>query len=105
MRTLVTDGTANQLLDYLASDGDGERWTYFADLGEWGLFYNLLGEARFVSRLARNLADRRLAERRRTGRGMQLRLTPAGITLAGERARCADDAAGELDWSAVVVVE
>ena len=34
MRTLATDGTADQLVDYLASDGAGDEWTYFADLGE-----------------------------------------------------------------------
>ena len=34
MRTLATDGTAEQMLDYLAGDGAGGEWTYFADLGE-----------------------------------------------------------------------
>ena len=91
MRTLVNDDTANQLLDYLASGGSGERWTYFVDLDEWELLYNLLGEARFISRLARNLADRGLAETRRAARGMQLRLTPAGIDLAARRRQEMDD--------------
>jgi hypothetical protein len=90
MRTFVDDDTANQLLDYLASGGSGERWTYFADLGEWELLYNLLGEARFISRLARNLADRGLAETRRAARGMQLRLTPAGLDLAAPEQDDAD---------------
>jgi len=85
MRTFVTDDTADQLLYCLASAGLGERWTYFADLGEWELLYNLLGEARFIGRLARNLADRGLAETRRAARGMQLRLTPAGLDLAAQR--------------------
>jgi len=35
VQTLATDTTADQLLDYLASDGTGSQWTYYADLGEW----------------------------------------------------------------------
>jgi hypothetical protein len=35
MRTLATDATADQLLDYLASDGAGGEWTYYADLAEF----------------------------------------------------------------------
>lgn len=31
MRTLATDTTADQLLDYLASDRSGGEWTYYAD--------------------------------------------------------------------------
>lgn len=87
MRTLATDATADQLLDFLASDGAGGEWMYYADLGEWESLYNLLGDRHFIGRLARNLAGRGLAEIRRAALGMQLRLTPAGIDLAGERAR------------------
>jgi hypothetical protein len=76
MRTLATDAMADQLLDYLASDGDGGG-TYFADLGDWESLYNLRGERYFVDRLARNLAGRGLGETRRSALGTQLRLTPA----------------------------
>ena len=30
MLTLATDATADQLLDYLASDGAGAKWTCYA---------------------------------------------------------------------------
>jgi hypothetical protein len=87
MRTLATESTADQLLDYLASDGRGGEWTRYADLADWESLYNLLGESGFVGRLARDLAGRRLAEVRRAAAGMQLRLTPAGIARAGQRKR------------------
>lgn len=33
--------TANELLDYLASDGQGSGWVRFIDLVEWESLYNL----------------------------------------------------------------
>jgi hypothetical protein len=63
MRTLATDATADLLLDYLASNGTGGRWSYFADLGEWESLCNLRDERYFVGRLARNLAGRGLESR------------------------------------------
>ena len=75
------------MLDYLASDGVGREWTYYTDLAEWESLYNLLGERHFIGRLSRNLAGRGLAIIRRGTEGIQLRLTPAGIALAGERER------------------
>ena len=98
MQTLATDATADQLLDYLASDGGGGQWVYFADLGDWELLYNLRRERRFVGPLARRLAGRGLAEVRRAALGMQLRLTPAGQALAGERDREADRLLAQIDW-------
>jgi hypothetical protein len=100
MRRAVTDNTANQLLDYLASGGTGAEWVPIADLGEWEALYNLRGEAGFVGRLADALAGQGLAEVRWGRAGAELRLTPAGEALARDRARRADDAARELDWSA-----
>ena len=99
MRSLATDTTADQLLDYLASDGTGGKWIYYADLSHWESVYNLRGERHFAGRLARNLAGRGLAEVRRASLGMQLRLTPAGIDLAGRRVR--EAATAEMDWSGV----
>jgi hypothetical protein len=99
MRTLATDTTADQLLDYLASDGTGNRWNYYADLSDWESVYNLRGERHFVGDLVRNLAGRELAEVRRASLGMQLRLTPAGIDLAGRREQ--EAATAEIDWSGV----
>lgn len=97
-RTFAIDATANHLLDYLASDGRGDAWTYFADLADWESLYNLRGERYFVGRLARNLAARGLAQTRRASMGMQLCLTPEGIALAAERDREAADAAAGIDW-------
>lgn len=102
MQTLATDGTADLLLDYLASDGAGGQWTYFADLGEWESLCNLRDERYFVGRLARNLAGRGLAETRRAALGMQLRLTRAGINMAGERERQLAGAAAEIDWAGFI---
>ncbi len=86
MRTLASESTADQLLDYLASDGRGGKWTRYTDLADWETLYSLLGQRGFVGRLARDLAGRGLTEVRRAADGMQLRLTPAGITRAGQRA-------------------
>lgn len=97
MRTLACDTTADQLLDYLASNGTGDKWTYFGDLVEWESLYNLWGDRHFVGRLARNLAGRGLAEIRRAALGMQLRLISAGIHLAGQRER--EAATAEIDLS------
>jgi len=86
MRTLASESTADQLLDYLASDGSGAEWTRYVDLADWESLYNLLGQSGFIGRLARDLAGRGLAELRRASSGMQLRLTPAGIAHADGRA-------------------
>jgi len=97
MRTLVTDATADQLLDYLASDGAGGEWICFNELGDWESLYNLRGERSFVGKLAHNLAGRGLVEIRRASLGMQLRLTLASISLANERqAKLISDT---IDWS------
>ena len=85
MRTMADDGTADQLLDYLASDGHGAEWTCYADLADWESLYNLHNERGMVGRLTRNLTGRGLADVRRASSGMQLRLTPTGEALAGER--------------------
>lgn len=94
MRTLATGDTADQLLDYLASDGTGAEWIPVADLGEWETLYNLRGETGFAGRLADALARRGLADVRRGRAGAELRLTPAGEALALERKRRVDEAVG-----------
>lgn len=78
---------ADELADYLASDGQGGNWVYFIDLAEWESLYNLRGERNFVGKLARNLESRELAQTRRAASGMQLRLTAMGIMLPRERAQ------------------
>ena len=101
MRTMADNGTADQLLDYLASDGRGGEWTGFADLAGWEPLYNLRGERGFVGRLARNLASRGLANVRRASSGMQARLTPDGKAYAGERRDRLDRALAGLSEGAV----
>ena len=101
MQTLATDATADQLLDYLASDGAGGEWTYFAHLADWESLYNLRGERHFIGRLARNLAGRELAEVRREAQGMQLRLTPNGESLAEQRAKETAVAQFKVDWASI----
>jgi hypothetical protein len=59
---MADDGTADQLLDYLASDGHGAGWTCYADLAEWESLYNLHNERGMVGRLTRNLTGRGLAD-------------------------------------------
>ena len=87
------------MLDYLASDGAGGEWVYFARLGEWELLYNLRGERNFIGKLARNLAGSELVETRRASKGMQLKLTSTGIGWAGERERYAAGALAAIDWA------
>jgi hypothetical protein len=99
MRTLANESTADQLLDYLASDGRGGEWTRYADLADWESLYNILGERGFVGRLAQDLAGRGLAEVRRASLGMQLRLTPAGIARAGQRAEALDGVLARVVWA------
>lgn len=77
MQTLVSDDTAEHLLDFLASGEDGNHCAYCAELGDREALYNLHNEPHFIGRLARNLAGRGLAETRPAALGMQLRLTPA----------------------------
>lgn len=99
----ILDRTANELLDYLASDGCGGEWVYLSDLAEWESLYNRLGERRFLGKLARNLAARELAKTRRVARGMQLRLTALGVNLANERASESADILSNINWSMLAI--
>jgi hypothetical protein len=96
MRTLVSKSTADQLFDYLASDGRGAEWARYAELADWETLYNLLDERGFVGWLAQDLAGRGLAEVRRVSSGMQLRLTSAGEAHADRRRDCLDRALAGL---------
>lgn len=100
MRTLVSDDTANYLLDFLASDGGGSPWICFAELGDWETLSNLRNEPHSIGRLARNREARGLAEIRRAALGMQVRLTPAGIALAGQRKWAAANPWAMIDLAA-----
>lgn len=91
--------TADELLDYLASDGKGGSWVRFIDLDEWESLYNLHGEKNFLGKLARNLAFRELANARRLSHGMQLRLTNLGVKLARERVQESVDELAAINWS------
>lgn len=102
MQSSATDTTADQLLDYLASDGTGGEWTYFAHLSDWESLYNLRRERHFLGRLTRNLADRGLAEIRRAASGFQVRLTTAGEKLAQHREQAASQAVADLDWDTLL---
>jgi hypothetical protein len=82
-QSLVTDETADLLLDFLASSGD--QWVRSDNLAEWSASHNLYGEGRFIPRLAQNLAGRGLAEVKRIPRGVMVRLTPDGLALASWR--------------------
>ncbi|MFM8396382.1 MAG: hypothetical protein ACKOAH_01025, partial [Pirellula sp.] len=93
--------TADELLDYLASDGCGAKWVYLGDLGDWESLYNLRGERNFVGKLARNLEGRELAQTRRAARGMQMRLTLVGIDLASKREHEAVIAVSNINWAAM----
>ncbi len=96
MRRMADESTADQLLDYLASDERGGEWTRYADLAEWESLYNIRGESNLVGRLAQTLAGRGLADVRRASSGMQLRLTPAGKVYAGARSDRLDRALAGL---------
>ena len=91
--------TANELLDYLTSDGQGGSWVRFIDRVEWESLYNLHSEKNFLGKLARNLACRELSSARRLSHGMQLRLTKLGVKLARERVQESADELAAINWS------
>ena len=93
--------TADELADYLASDGQGSKWVNFTDLVEWESLYNPRVERNFVGKLARCLVSREMAQTRRASCGMQLRLTLAGIDSATEREREVASAVSNVNWAAI----
>jgi hypothetical protein len=93
----ILDRTANELLDYLASDGYGGEWFYLGDLADWGSLYNPTGQANFLSKCVRDLVGRGFAETRRLSAGRQMRLTAAGESFAMERSKAADEAWATVD--------
>lgn len=90
--TTAINHAANRLLDYLAFCGYGEAWLPLADIADVAAILNVRRERRFALRLVRNLIRRGLAETRRGRRGAEIRLTPAGVAMAVERQRRADEA-------------
>ena len=58
-------------------------------------------ERHVIGRLDRNLADRELAEIRRSAQGMQVYLTVDGDDLAHRREWEADQAAACVEWGQV----
>lgn len=92
------DRTADQMLDYLGSDGD-PGWVFFRQFGEWECLYNLDDDRKFVPRLARNLERRGLVETRRIAEGTQLRMTDPGRELVEERQREDEENNKLIDWS------
>lgn len=92
------DRTADQMLDYLGSDGD-PGWVFFRQFGEWECLYNLDDDRKFVPRLARNLEQRGLVETRRIAEGTQLRMTDPGRELVEERQREDEENNKLIDWS------
>jgi hypothetical protein len=89
--------TANELMDYLASDGSGREWVYLGDLADWGLLYKPTAQANFLSKSVGDLVGRGFAETRRLSAGRQVRLTPLGESFAMERSKAADDAWATVD--------
>jgi len=100
----VLSRTANELLDYLASDGCGSEWVYLGDLADWELFYKPNGQANFLSKCVRDLIGRRFAETRRLSAGRQVRLTAAGESFAMERSKAADEAWATVDIGRITAI-
>jgi len=96
--------TANELLDYLASDGCGCEWVYLGALADWGSLYNPTGQANFHSICVRDLVGRGFAETRRLSAGRQLRLTTAGESFAMERSKAADEAWATVDIGRITAI-
>lgn len=96
MRPLAAYATADQLLDYLASDRSVNEWTYYLDLGKWDRQHNFLGERHVIGTLYRNLSVRRLAD---------IRLLAKGLALVGDPDEVAteDEAHPEDEFNAVYV--
>lgn len=96
--------TANELMDYLASDGCGGEWVYLGDLADWGSTYNLTSQANFLSKCVGDLVGRGFAETRRLSAGRQVRLTAAGASFAMERSKAADEAWATVDIARITAI-